>query len=270
MPLLQRTRGLFNIGLAMAVVGGLSLLVAPALAKPNPPGNNGTVKVDAEPFDDHPNNEPHVGCRFQIDFYGYDEGDLNAIVTFSTQPPTPHGADRGVLLTDTVFIGEDSNAGGGSLAGLDASETYELDFGDITPHPKQGFHIYLTINAEGSQGSDVKHKVFWSKGCKEETPPSSSSSSSSSSTTTTTTSGGGGGSSSSETTTSGGGGGSSETTMTLGGSATSATEESEAAAKSSLADTGGNALPMLVAGLALLALGGLSVLVSRARRQGGA
>jgi LPXTG-motif cell wall-anchored protein len=245
------------IAMAITFVTGLLLLGSTALAA-DPPGNNGTVKVDAEPFDDAPNNEPHVGCRFQIDFYGYDEGDLNATVTFTAHPPTlPNSGDRVVLKEDTVFIGEDSNAGGGSLAGLDASRTYELDFGDITPHPKQGFHVYLTINAEGSQGSDVKHKVFWSKGCKEVTPPSSSSSTSSSSTTSTTMAGGGGGGVSS----------SSETTAAPGGSAP---EESEQAAKSSLAQTGSNALPMLVAGLALLALGALSVLVSRARRQSGA
>ena len=29
----------------------------------------------------------------------------------------------------------------------------------------QGFHVKLTINAEGSQGADVKHKVFWVTGC---------------------------------------------------------------------------------------------------------
>ena len=49
-----------------------------ASAGPNPPGNNGTIKIDDVPFDDHPNNEPHVGCVFQVDFYGYDEGDLDA------------------------------------------------------------------------------------------------------------------------------------------------------------------------------------------------
>jgi hypothetical protein len=32
-------------------------------------------------------------------------------------------------------------------------------------HPNQGFHVKLTINAEGSQGADVKHKVFWVTEC---------------------------------------------------------------------------------------------------------
>ena len=133
-----------------------------ASAGPNPPGNNGTVKIDDTPFDDAPDNEPHVGCTFQVDFYGYDEGDLDAVVTFESHPPT---GPVQVLLTDTVFIGEDDNSGGGSEAGLDASETYTLDFTGIEPHPVQGFHVKLTINAEGSQGADVKHKVFWVTGC---------------------------------------------------------------------------------------------------------
>ena len=37
-----------------------------------------------------------------------------------------------------------------------------MDFSGIEPKP-QGFHVKLTINAEGSQGADKKHKVFWVK-----------------------------------------------------------------------------------------------------------
>jgi hypothetical protein len=151
-------------GVVVAVLaGGL-----PSAGTPNPPGNNGTIKIDDTPFDDHPNNEPHVGCVFQVDFYGYDEGDLFADVTFRAHPPT---GDKQVLLTDTVFIGEDDNSGGGSEAGLDASETYVLDFTGITPHPIQGFHVKLTINADGSQGADKKHKVFWVTPCEAPTSP---------------------------------------------------------------------------------------------------
>jgi hypothetical protein len=155
-------------------VSALALGAGTAFADADPPGNNGTIKIDDTPFDDHPNNEPHVGCTFQVDFYGYDKGDLFADVTFETQSPTPEGPDQQVLLTDKVFIGEDDNSGGGSEAGLDASETYTLDFTGITPHPQQGFHVKLTINAEGSQGADVKHKVFWVTPCEETSTPTPS------------------------------------------------------------------------------------------------
>jgi hypothetical protein len=56
-------------------------------------------------------------------------------VTFKAYPPN---GDRRVLLTDKVFIGKDDNFGGGSEAGLDASETYTLDFDGIEPHPEAG------------------------------------------------------------------------------------------------------------------------------------
>jgi len=154
-----------------AVFGGVFALTAAGISAAgaqqppaDPPGNNGTIKVDDVPFDDHPNNEPHVGCEFQIDFYGYDEGDLSADVTFEAQPPTTRDGDDQVLLEDEVFIGGDP-AGGGT--DLDASQTYDLSnaLDAIEPHPVQGWHVKLTINAEGSQGADVKHKVFWISGC---------------------------------------------------------------------------------------------------------
>jgi hypothetical protein len=167
--LAKQSSRLLLIAVAVLLVGGAPLLMGLASAAPNPAGNNGTIKVDREPFDDAPNNEPHVGCTFQVDFYGYDEGDLNADVTFTAHPPT---GDRQVLLTDTVFIGQDDNSGGGSEAGLDASKTYTLDLTGIEPHPNQGVHVELTINADGSQGADTKHKVFWVTGC--ETPPTTS------------------------------------------------------------------------------------------------
>jgi hypothetical protein len=139
----------------------------------NPPGNNGTVKIDGVAFDSHPDNEPHVGCVFEVDFYGYDEGDLFADVLFQIWPPN---GPMQQLLTDTIFIGEDSNAGGGSEAGLDASREYDLTavLALYPPHPQQGWHVKLTVNADGSQGADTKYKTFWVSGC--EAPPSPGSS----------------------------------------------------------------------------------------------
>jgi hypothetical protein len=175
-------------GLVIVVASAVALvwpLPGNAGAAPNPPGNNGTVKIDDVAFDDHPANEPHVGCLFQVDLYGFDEGDLFASVTFEIQPPT---GDE-VILEDDVFIGEDSNAGGGSQAGLDASQTYDLSsiLQGIEPHPQQGWHVKLTINAQGSQGADVKHKVFWVASCETHPPTTSSTTTSTTRPTTTTT-----------------------------------------------------------------------------------
>jgi hypothetical protein len=155
------------------------------------------VKIDGIEFDTHPNNQPHVGCIFQVDFYGFDEGDLDATVTFTAQAPTGKGE---VLKTDTLPIGEDDNKGGGSQAGLDAERDYDLTsalVGKFTPHPKQGYHVKLTVNAEGSQGADTKHKVFWVEGCEGETTSiaeSTTTSSSNSTTSSTPTTGSAGGS----------------------------------------------------------------------------
>jgi hypothetical protein len=175
---------------ALPVVGGVALAAVigaagPAGAQADPPGDNGTVKVDGVEFDDHPDNEPHVGCVFQVDFYGFDEGlDLFADVTFEAIEPTGQVEP---LLTDTVFIGEDDNSGGGSEEGLDASEPYDLTdaLQGIEPHPGQGWHVKLTVHADGSIGADTKFKVFWVSGC--EVPPTTSTSTSTSSTSSTST-----------------------------------------------------------------------------------
>jgi hypothetical protein len=172
---------------ALPVIGGVALAAVigaagPAGAQADPPGDNGTVKIDGVEFDALPDNQPHVGCEFQVDFYGFDKGeDLFADVTFEAIEPTGQVEP---LLTDTVFIGEDDDSGGGSEAGLDASETYDLTdaLQGIEPHPEQGWHVKLTVNADGSIGADTKFKVFWVSGC--EAPPTTSTSSSTTSSTT--------------------------------------------------------------------------------------
>jgi hypothetical protein len=178
---------------ALPVMGSVALAAVIGAAGPagaqDPPGNNGTIKVDDVEFDDLPNNEPHVGCTFQIDWYGYDEGaDIESEVLFEAIPPTTTEGDGQELLSeDGIEIGGDPNDGGGSEQGLDASRTYDLTSGlqGITPHPEQGWHVRLTIHADGSQGADLKVKVFWVSGC--EVPPTTSSTSSSTSSTTSTT-----------------------------------------------------------------------------------
>lgn len=166
----KRTRSRWSAPM-LAIAGLLitAVVAAPVAARGGPPGNNGTIKIDGFEPDNHPNNEPHVGCIFEVDFYGFDEGDLWADVVFEAHPPT----GRGELLTDRVFIGHDDNSGGGSEAGWDASADYNLStaLASYPVHPNQGHHVKLTIHAEGSQGADTKHKVFWVEGCSPPTTP---------------------------------------------------------------------------------------------------
>ena len=154
-----------RMGWALAGVLVLTAMVVPLFTSAaNPPGNNGTIKLDRLEFDTHPDNQPHVGCRFEVDWYGFDAGQLFSDVTFEVHPPTGRPA---VLLTDLVFIGEDDNSGGGSVAGLDAEREYNLASALLgyTPHPNQGWHVKLTVRSDGSQGANTKHKVFWVQGC---------------------------------------------------------------------------------------------------------
>ena len=113
-------------------------------------GNKGTVKLDGQPFDAHPNNQPHVGCDFQTDFYNYYSGNTTINSVFRAHPPT----GRGVLKTDRVWVG-----GPGEPS---AQPTYNLAnaLSAYTPHKKQGYHVKLTAQTEGAPGAG-KHKVFW-------------------------------------------------------------------------------------------------------------
>lgn len=145
-------------------VAATTALLAVMLAIPaagsaaNPAGNNGTVKVDGLDFDQHPNNEPHVGCIFEVDFYGFDTG-LTADVTFAVKPPS--GTDP-ITLTRSVPLG-DNSIRGGSPDAIDAQERFDLGglFGDAYLHPKQGYHVKLTVEADGA----TKHKTFWVTDC---------------------------------------------------------------------------------------------------------
>jgi hypothetical protein len=151
------------IGLVLTgiVVMLLALPIAGAAAA-NPKGNNGTVKIDGVALQGGQSNEPHVDCEFAVEFFGYDKGDLSASVTFTLQSPTRRSSGSQVLLTDSIAIGEDP---AGGATDLDASKLYQLDFTGVQAHAQQGYHVKLTVNAEGSQGADVKHKVFWVQAC---------------------------------------------------------------------------------------------------------
>lgn len=109
----------------------------------SPPGNNGTVKiVEAGATDEIPNDDPHVGCAFDIEFRGYEEN-------------------------GSVAIGEDPAGGATDLDAI-AHVTVtdaELAAAGLTAQQNQGYHLKLTVHAEGSQGADTKFEVFSVQGC---------------------------------------------------------------------------------------------------------
>ena len=143
--------------LSIVSVMAISAFAAPPAGR-GPAGNNGTVKIDGVDFDDHQNNEPHPGCLFEIEFYGYDEGDLEATYRINMKAPTK-GPE---VASGSVPIGGDPAGGGTDLDGVVLLDIGQALFDSgVAPHPIQGYHVKLTVNAEGSQGADVKHKTYW-------------------------------------------------------------------------------------------------------------
>ena len=143
------------LGTAALAIG---VPAATAFAAPGStgPGNNGTVKLDELSLDDTtPGNQPHVGCSFGIDWYGYDAG-----AETSVEFRLAGGPDRGLLATDAFQLDDDGPAGGGSEAGLDGSRTYTLG---------SDLHVKVTVRTDTSRGADVKHKVFKTGSCDEGT-----------------------------------------------------------------------------------------------------
>jgi LPXTG-motif cell wall-anchored protein len=127
----------------------------------DPRGANGTVKIDGAAFDDGIDNEPHVSCDFQVDFFNFDAGE-RANIVFAVQPPTGPGTQ--LLRRDNVLVSQDA-AGGGAP---DPDETFAFSAGelglDAYAEAQHGYHVKLTVERIGAPGAG-KHKVFWIEPC---------------------------------------------------------------------------------------------------------
>ena len=150
----RRTMAAGALVLGVLTLPGLIGSASPAGGAPA----RGTVKVDGVPFENPPGNEPHVGCAFGIDLYGY-EADLPVSITFTLQPPTGHGQ---LVVVDTATDGDDAS-GGGSEAGHDGHVDVDLTdaLAGVDLHPQQGWHVRLTVEVDGH----AKHKTYWVSGC---------------------------------------------------------------------------------------------------------
>lgn len=143
---------------------GTTATSAPA-ATADPAGNNGTVKIaELGDLDRIPNNTPHPGCSYEVQWYGFDGGsDVVSTVSFTPQAPTS-GATIGVDGPIHVPVGGDPASGAGTATGLDAVATYQLAFSGAAP-AHQGYHVRLTVATPHSLGNDTKTKVFWVEPC---------------------------------------------------------------------------------------------------------
>ncbi|TQL70800.1 hypothetical protein FB381_4742 [Nocardioides albertanoniae] len=167
---------MFSFVRAGAVVAGIALAglaTAPAFATGDhghgdPKGNNGTVKIIKHGnIDDIPDNEPHVGCQLDVEWYGFDEGqDVISKINFELHAPTLTG-ELTVDGPSEVYVGEDAASGAGN--DLDARQTYTLSSTGLA-HPKQGFHVKVTVETPHSKGNETKSKVLWFQNCETEEP----------------------------------------------------------------------------------------------------
>jgi LPXTG-motif cell wall-anchored protein len=135
----------------------------------DPKGANGTVKIDGVPLDNGVDNEPHDGCDFAVNFFGFDK-DQQANIVFTLHQQPGLGTE---LLRRNDVLGSDDPAGG---AKRDTDKTFtfsasELGLSKYTPQNQQGYHIKLTVELPGTPGAG-KHKVFWLKPCASSESPS--------------------------------------------------------------------------------------------------
>lgn len=163
MPTTWLTRATVTLATAAtAALAAPALAAASPVKAQDPPGGNGTVKIDGTAFDEGIDNEPHVTCEFRVRLFDFDQNERGNLV-FTAQPPTGSGAT--LLRRDSVTLSQDAAAGGQP----DPDEVFEfsetdLQLAGLTPHPKQGYHVKLTVERIGVGGAG-KHKVFWLHPC---------------------------------------------------------------------------------------------------------
>src|SRR5438270_3069484 len=82
-------------------------------------GNNGTVKIDGNVIGTGgPGNDPHVGCVFDVQWFGFDVGAQTATVSFDAQPPT---GNVNLISDNTIAF-----VGSGNANHLDDHKIYDL------------------------------------------------------------------------------------------------------------------------------------------------
>ncbi|MFG3300721.1 LPXTG cell wall anchor domain-containing protein [Micromonospora chersina] len=159
---------------AAAATALLGLAAAPAWATGNPhnpKGDNGTVKIDGAEFTDKVDNQPHVTCDFELEFFNFDQ-DQKANITLWAQAPSATPKDKVVWSKSDVLISDDPASG----AENDHDEVIklsstDLDLTGLNLQPQQGYHIKLDVDLTDGKAFDDKHKVFWLTPCESTQSP---------------------------------------------------------------------------------------------------
>jgi len=106
---------------------------------------------------------PHVDCDFAVAFWGFD-ADQTLDVSFAGQAPTGKDTPLTVTGASTSITSPDDAGGGQDYDGELQFTADQLNLSSLgAPHPKQGYHIKLTVNTYEPGGH--KYKVFWLQPC---------------------------------------------------------------------------------------------------------
>jgi len=187
----RRKKVTAGLGLLSMLLGAV-MVVTPASAGAgdgDPPGFNGTVKIDGlyeidgpghtekpnDPADDGTDTDPHVRCAFELEFFGFDQGQT-ADITFTAIAPTGNG---GVLSATQTPVPISPDPAGG--AGQDPDGTRKYPFSVIedwnldqftSMHEVHGWHVKLALTLYDADGKPTqKHKTFWLEECATPPPP---------------------------------------------------------------------------------------------------
>ncbi|WP_433286435.1 LPXTG cell wall anchor domain-containing protein [Micromonospora sp. CA-244673] len=165
---MPQRRHVARAALTAAAATALLGLATPAWATGNPhnpKGDNGTVKIDGTPFSDKVDNQPHVTCDFELEFFNFDK-DQKADITLWAQAPSATPKDKVVWSKKNVVISTDPASGAeNDHDAVISLSSKDLDLAGLTLHPKQGYHLKLDVDLTDGRSSAGKHKVFWLKPC---------------------------------------------------------------------------------------------------------
>ena len=135
-------------------------------------GNDGHIQVDGIPLDPGMDNDPHVGCPFAIEFFGFDPGQLATVTIVTWAPTTTNPPDTLVYYAVPVTENGSTPPPGQTFPGVGSTldgwfEVPEADlaslFSGITPNPNQGYHVKLDVDLTGTpntQGNDKYHTIW--------------------------------------------------------------------------------------------------------------
>jgi hypothetical protein len=106
-------------------------------------------------------NEPHPGCLFKLQFFGFPEGS-DVSYQFAVYPPTSNTNGPGTLITPPGKVELTLPAPGDRKLKLN---TGKIDLRDglaaagVSAHPIQGFHVKLAVTTSGEEVQGLLGRV---------------------------------------------------------------------------------------------------------------